>query len=38
VVTVVARPEGVPSGASYYGPAAATDYVRRHRAEWQWWK
>lgn len=38
VVTVIAQPEGVPSGASYYGPPAAVDYVRRRRAEWQWWK
>lgn len=38
VVTVIAQPEGVASGASYYGPAAAVDYVRKHRAEWQWWK
>jgi hypothetical protein len=38
VVTVIARPEGVESGASYYGPAAAVEYVRKRRAAWQWWK
>lgn len=38
VVTVIAQPEGVPSGASYYGPAAAVEYVKQRRAEWQWWK
>jgi len=37
VVTVIAEPEGVPSGASYYGPQTAVDYVRRHRTDWQWW-
>jgi hypothetical protein len=38
VVTVIAEPEGVPSGASYYGPPAAVEYVRKRRVEWQWWK
>jgi len=38
VVTVVAQPEGVPSGASYYGPPAAVDFVRTRRSEWQWWQ
>jgi hypothetical protein len=38
VVTVIAQPEGVPSGASYYGPPAAVDYVRARRESWQWWK
>lgn len=38
VVTVIAQPEGVASGASYYGPAAAVEYVKQRRSEWQWWK
>ena len=38
VVSVIAKPEGVASGASYYGPAAAVEYVKQRRAEWQWWK
>jgi len=38
VVTVIARPPGVASGASYYGPAAAVEFVKRRRSEWQWWK
>jgi prenyltransferase beta subunit len=37
VVTVIAEPEGVASGASYYGPPAAVAYARARRAEWQWW-
>lgn len=38
VVTVIAKAEGVPSGATYYGPAPAVDYLRRHIADWKWWK
>lgn len=38
VVTVVAKAEGVPSGASYYGPAAAVDYIRKRSDQWRWWK
>lgn len=38
VVTVIAKPEGVASGATYYGPAAAVQYVKDRRAEWQWWE
>jgi hypothetical protein len=37
VVTVIARPVGVPSGATYYGPAPAVDYVRRRVDDWRWW-
>jgi prenyltransferase beta subunit len=37
VVTVIAQPEGVPSGASYYGPQPAVDYVRRRVKDWKWW-
>jgi hypothetical protein len=37
VVTVIAQPEGVSSGASYYGPPATAEYVKRRRSEWQWW-
>ena len=37
VVTVIARPVGVPGGATYYGPAPAVDYVRRRADEWRWW-
>lgn len=37
VVTVIAKVEGVPSGATYYGPQEAVDYVRRHLNEWKWW-
>jgi len=36
VVTVIAKAEGVPSGASYYGPAAAVDYVRKRSDQWRW--
>lgn len=38
VVTVVAKAEGVPSGASYYGPVVAVDYVRQRSEQWRWWK
>lgn len=37
VVCVVAQPEGVPSGASYYGPPAAVAYVRQRVDAWRWW-
>ncbi len=37
VVGVVADPEGVPEGISYYGPAAAVDFVKRHVETWRWW-
>lgn len=37
VVTVIAKAEGVPSGATYYGPRPAVDYVRRHNSDWKWW-
>jgi len=38
VVSVIAKPEGVESGASYYGPAAAVEYVKQGRVEAQWRK
>lgn len=38
VLTVIAEPEGVASGASYYGPPSAVEYARARRAEWQWWR
>ena len=37
VVCVIAQPEGVPSGASYYGPPAAVAYVRQRVDAWRWW-
>src|SRR5262249_3011071 len=37
VVCVVADPEGVASGASYYGPPAAVWYVRTQMNQWRWW-
>jgi prenyltransferase beta subunit len=38
VVGVVAEPEGVASGATYYGRPAAVEYAKRRVAEWRWWK
>ena len=38
VVCVIYAPEGVASGVSYYGPAAAVEYVKKRQAAWQWWK
>lgn len=38
VVCVIYDPEGVPSGVSYYGSPAAVAYVKKHQAEWKWWK
>ena len=38
VVTVIAKAEDVPIGASYYGPAAAVAYVRQRSDQWRWWK
>jgi prenyltransferase beta subunit len=38
VVGVVAEPEGVASGVTYYGRPAAVEYAKRRVAEWQWWK
>jgi len=37
VVTVIAEPEGVPSGASYYGRAASVEYVKKRADQWRWW-
>lgn len=38
VVTAIVKAEDVPSGASYYGPAAAVEYVRQRSDQWRWWK
>jgi len=38
VVTVIAKPEGVPSGVSYYGPVGAVEYVKKRGDRWKWWK
>lgn len=38
VVCVIAEPEGVPSGVSYYGRPTAVEYVKRHVDQWRWWK
>lgn len=37
VVCVIASPPGVSSGFTCYGPPAATEFIRRHVAEWRWW-
>jgi hypothetical protein len=36
VVCVIAEPEGVASGFTYYGHAAAVHYVKKHIDEWKW--
>ena len=38
VVGVVAEPEGVASGVTYYGRPAAVEYAKRHVADWRWWR
>jgi hypothetical protein len=38
VVCVIANPEGVASGVSYYGRPASVDYVRRQIDIWRWWQ
>lgn len=37
VVCVVYGVEGVASGVSYYGPAAAVNYVKQRVDNWKWW-
>jgi len=36
VVCVIAKPEGVASGFTFYGHPAAVDYVKNHIDEWKW--
>jgi prenyltransferase beta subunit len=37
VVGVIAQPEGVASGVSYYGRPEAVAYVKRQIDQWRWW-
>lgn len=36
-VCVIRDPE-VPGGLTYYGPPHLVEYLKAHRAEWQWWE
>jgi len=36
VVCVIAKPEGVASGFTFYGHPAAVDHVKNHTDEWRW--
>lgn len=36
VVCVIAEPEGVASGFTFYGHPAAVDYVKKHMDQWKW--
>lgn len=37
VVCVIADPQGVPAGVSYYGPRSAVDFVKQYVDQWRWW-